>query len=166
MASGAVVCQPIKITELVGIADDFYQTILLHCRKGGAWKLNCYVKNKLIDKFADRSARVGVVGMGYVGLPLAVAFAEVGFEVVGVDVDERKVACLRRGESYIEDVPSAVLAPLVASGHLRASADYGALAAVDAISICVPTPLRKTKIRISHTSSMPPKKLHSWAAVS
>ncbi|MCO5204043.1 MAG: nucleotide sugar dehydrogenase [Anaerolineae bacterium] len=103
------------------------------------------LKNKLIDKFADRSARVGVVGMGYVGLPLAVAFAEVGFEVVGVDVDERKVACLRRGESYIEDVPSAVLAPWVASGHLRASADYGALAAVDAISICVPTPLRKTK---------------------
>lgn len=103
------------------------------------------LKEKLIGKFADRSAKVGVVGMGYVGLPLAVAFAEVGFEVIGVDVDERKVACLQRGESYIEDVPSSVLAPLVASGHLRASADYAALAAVDAISICVPTPLRKTK---------------------
>jgi UDP-N-acetyl-D-glucosamine dehydrogenase len=103
------------------------------------------LKSNLLSKFEDRSAKVGVVGMGYVGLPLAVAFAEVGFEVIGVDVDERKVACLLRGESYIEDVPSSVLEPLVASGRLSASADYSALASVDAISICVPTPLRKTK---------------------
>ncbi|MGB1252128.1 MAG: nucleotide sugar dehydrogenase, partial [Candidatus Promineifilaceae bacterium] len=82
---------------------------------------------------------------GYVGLPLAVAFAQIGFHVVGIDIDQRKVDSLNRGDSYIEDVPSEELAPLVASGHLRASAEYSALADVDTISICVPTPLRKTK---------------------
>ena len=103
------------------------------------------LKAQLIEKINQRNAVIGIVGMGYVGLPLAVAFAEIGFHVVGVDVDVRKVDSLNQGESYIEDVPSDTLAPLVASGHLRASADYAALADVDAISICVPTPLRKTK---------------------
>jgi UDP-N-acetyl-D-glucosamine dehydrogenase len=85
---------------------------------------------------------VGVVGLGYVGLPLAVAFAEAGFHVVGIDVDADKVASLNRRESYIEDVPSQTLADL--ASHLEATTDYGALARCDAVSICVPTPLRKT----------------------
>lgn len=102
-------------------------------------------KDELLSKINDRSARIGIVGLGYVGLPLAVAFAEDGFHVIGVDVDPQKVADLNRGHSYVEDVPAAVLAPIVQDGRLTATTDYAALAATDAISICVPTPLRKTK---------------------
>lgn len=102
-------------------------------------------KQEILDRIASREAQIGVVGMGYVGLPLAVAFAQDGFRVLGVDVNPDKVEALNRGESYVEDVPSDVLQPLVESGQLRASTDYAALADVDAISICVPTPLRKTK---------------------
>ena len=103
------------------------------------------LKQTLLDKIASREAVIGIVGVGYVGLPLAVAFAEEGFSVIGVDVDETKVEALNRGESYVEDVANEVLQPLVESGKLRASVDYAVLAGVDAISICVPTPLRKTK---------------------
>ena len=102
-------------------------------------------KQTLLSRIANREAQVGIVGLGYVGLPLAVAFAQEGFHVLGVDVDPRKVASLQRGESYVEDVPSAVLGPLVEAGLFSASSDYATLAAADAISICVPTPLRKTK---------------------
>ncbi len=102
-------------------------------------------KQQLLERIAAREARVGIVGLGYVGLPLAVAFAQEGFHVLGVDVDATKVAALQRGESYVEDVPAAVLEPLVSAGLLRASTDYAILADADAISICVPTPLRKTK---------------------
>ena len=102
-------------------------------------------KQTLLSRIANREAQVGIVGLGYVGLPLAVAFAREGFHVLGVDVDPRKVASLQRGESYVEDVPSAVLGPLVAAGLFSASTDYATLAAAAAISICVPTPLRKTK---------------------
>lgn len=102
-------------------------------------------KESLLTKFNDRSAQLGVIGMGYVGLPSAVAFAEEGFSVVGVDVDAAKVDALNRGSSYVEDVPDAQLQPLVDDGRLRATTDYAALQAVDAIIICVPTPLRKTK---------------------
>lgn len=103
------------------------------------------LKDRLLARFSERSATVGIVGLGYVGLPLAVAFAAEGFTVVGVDVDARKVACLNNGESYVEDVAATALGPLVASGALRATTEYGALQDADAISICVPTPLRKTK---------------------
>ena len=82
--------------------------------------------------------------MGYVGLPLAVVFAEAGFNVVGIDPDTRKVDALNRGVSYIRDVPTETVAKLVEAGRLRASADFAALAEIDAVSICVPTPLRKT----------------------
>lgn len=102
-------------------------------------------KEELLRRIAAREAAVGIVGMGYVGLPLAVALAEEGFTVLGVDIDARKVEALNAGESYVEDVPSEVLAPLVADGRMRATTDYADLASVDAISICVPTPLRKTK---------------------
>ena len=83
--------------------------------------------------------KIGIVGLGYVGLPLAVAFAEAGNEVVGLDADARKVEALGEGRSYIEDIPSATLAPLLE--RLSATSDYAALGACDAVVICVPTPL-------------------------
>lgn len=101
-------------------------------------------KESLLEKFSSRSAKIGVVGLGYVGLPLAVAFAEAGFRVVGIDLNQEKVSSLNKGESYIEDVSISQLGPIVSSGHLVASVDYSRLENVDAISICVPTPLRKT----------------------
>ena len=102
------------------------------------------IKEKLLQKLQDRTARIGVVGIGYVGLPLAVVFGEAGFNVVGVDPDEDKVAAINRGESYIIDVAPERVKALVDAGKLTASTDYAVLAETDAISICVPTPLRKT----------------------
>ena len=102
-------------------------------------------KSDLLGKIESRKANLGVVGLGYVGLPLAVAFAQAGFKVVGIDVDEAKVSAVNEGESYIGDVSAEELRPLVSQGVLRASSNYADLTAVDAISICVPTPLRKTK---------------------
>jgi UDP-N-acetyl-D-glucosamine dehydrogenase len=102
------------------------------------------MKTKLVKKFEDRSARIGIVGIGYVGLPLAVVFAEAGFTVIGVDPVEEKVAAINRGESYILDVDSTRVRALVDAGKLSASTDYSVLQDVDAVSICVPTPLRKT----------------------
>lgn len=87
----------------------------------------------------------GVVGLGYAGLPLAIEIARSGFEVIGVDTDEAKVQAVNDGRSYVGDVPSAALRELVAAHRLRATSDYAALQGCDAISICVPTPLRKTK---------------------
>jgi UDP-N-acetyl-D-glucosamine dehydrogenase len=100
---------------------------------------------ELLQKIAERRARIGVVGLGYVGLPLAVEFAKAGFSVVGYDVDAAKVATLNGGTSYIPDVPSAEVAEVVARGTFRATTDPTTLAEVDVIDICVPTPLRKTK---------------------
>ncbi len=100
---------------------------------------------KLRAKIESRVARVGVVGLGYVGLPLAVEFAQAGFQVTGIDIDKDKVARLNSGTSYIQDIPTSVLKPLVDSGRLRASADFAAVTGMDTINIAVPTPLRKTK---------------------
>lgn len=102
------------------------------------------IKEKLLEKFSNRTAKIGVVGIGYVGLPLAVVFAEAGFNVIGIDPDEGKVNALNRGVSYILDVETERLQNLVEAGKLTASTDYADLAEVDAVSICVPTPLRKT----------------------
>ncbi|MDX1412972.1 MAG: nucleotide sugar dehydrogenase [Candidatus Promineifilaceae bacterium] len=102
-------------------------------------------KIDLINKFLSHQAHIGIVGLGYVGLPLAVAFAEKGFTVTGIDVNPSKVNDLNEARSYVEDVCSERLVPLVHSGCLRASTNYAQLSDVDAISICVPTPLRKTK---------------------
>jgi UDP-N-acetyl-D-glucosamine dehydrogenase len=101
-------------------------------------------KSALLKKLNDRTAKIGVIGIGYVGLPLAVTFAEAGFEVVGVDPLADKVDAINRGESYILDVDSAKVKALVDAGKLSANTDYAVLAEVDAVSICVPTPLRKT----------------------
>ncbi|MDX2138107.1 MAG: nucleotide sugar dehydrogenase [Chloroflexota bacterium] len=99
----------------------------------------------LLARLHDRTATVGIIGLGYVGLPLAVEFAEAGYTVIGLDVTAAKVARINAGESYIPDIPTERLAPLVQSGKLRATTDYADLVQVDALSICVPTPLRKTK---------------------
>jgi UDP-N-acetyl-D-glucosamine dehydrogenase len=102
-------------------------------------------KQLLLERLHNRTAKVGVVGMGYVGLPLAVEFARVGYHVIGMDVLKDKVDKLNAGVSYIPDVPTEVLAPLVETGHLWATTSYDDLRDADVISICVPTPLLKTK---------------------
>ncbi len=102
-------------------------------------------KETLLKKLQDKTAKVAVIGMGYVGLPLATILAEAGFEVTGIDPDQRKIEALSRGESYIPDIPTGRVAPLVESGRLRGTSDYAAAGEADAVSICVPTPLRKTK---------------------
>jgi UDP-N-acetyl-D-glucosamine dehydrogenase len=99
----------------------------------------------LEEKIRSHSARVGVVGLGYVGLPLAVEFARAGFAVTGIDIIAEKVRRVNAGDSYVGDIPSAVLGPLVESGMLRATTDFRAVRDLDTINICVPTPLRKTK---------------------
>ena len=99
----------------------------------------------LAQKIRSKSARVGVVGLGYVGLPLAVEYAAEGYNVVGIDLNEGKTGRVNAGDSYVGDVPTAVMAPLVKSGHLKATTDFSAVADLDTINICVPTPLRKTK---------------------
>jgi UDP-N-acetyl-D-glucosamine dehydrogenase len=99
----------------------------------------------LLDRIANRNAKVCVIGLGYVGLPLAVELADAGYCVIGLDVDEERVGQLNEGVSYISDVPSSRLAGLVSAGRLRATADAAVLAEVDVIDICVPTPLRKTR---------------------
>jgi UDP-N-acetyl-D-glucosamine dehydrogenase len=99
----------------------------------------------LEEKIRNRAAEAGVVGLGYVGLPLAVEFARAGFRVTGIDVQQSKVDRINAGDSYVQDVPASVLAPLVADGRIRATTDFGAVAELDTIDICVPTPLRKTK---------------------
>lgn len=99
---------------------------------------------EILNKLASADAHVAVIGLGYVGLPLAVAFAEAGYRVTGFDVDISKVAAVNAGESYIEDVPSSAVKELVKQGRLDATTDSSALLDCDAVSICVPTPLRKT----------------------
>ena len=125
-------------------------------------------KTALLSKIQNHTATIAVIGLGYVGLPLAVAFAKAGFPVIGIDVDERKVEAINRGESYIRDVPSADLAALVGTtanqrlstvgdrssvddhrpltaGSLSATTDYAVLEDADVAIICVPTPLSKTR---------------------
>jgi UDP-N-acetyl-D-glucosamine dehydrogenase len=99
----------------------------------------------LEDRIQKDEARVGIVGLGYVGLPLAVEFGSAGLAVVGFDLSRQKVEAISRGESYVGDVPSTRLAEIVRAGRLSASADFGRLAECDAVIICVPTPLSKTK---------------------
>jgi UDP-N-acetyl-D-glucosamine dehydrogenase len=98
-----------------------------------------------MDRIKDRSANVVVVGAGYVGLPLAVEIAKAGFSVIAYDRSGEKVSAINAGRSYIEDVPTAIVGPLVADKKLGASTDPDVLGKADAVIICVPTPLNKTK---------------------
>jgi UDP-N-acetyl-D-glucosamine dehydrogenase len=100
---------------------------------------------QLLEKIKTRQAHVGVIGIGYVGLPLAVEFAKAGFKVTALDKDQQKIELLNNGESYIPDVPTSEVAPLVHARKLSATADPKAIAQMDAIIVCVPTPLNKTK---------------------
>ncbi len=100
---------------------------------------------RLIKRFKDRTATVGVIGLGYVGLPLAIEFGKAGFNVIGIDTDEEKVKNIHEGNSYIPDVDPEDINRLVSSGQLNASIDYSPLKNADSVSICVPTPLGKTK---------------------
>ena len=100
---------------------------------------------ELIDKIERRAARCGVIGLGYVGLPLALEFARVGFRVVGIDLDERKVQAIQDGQSYIVDVSDEEIARPVREGKFSATTDFSVISELDTINICVPTPLRKTK---------------------
>jgi UDP-N-acetyl-D-glucosamine dehydrogenase len=95
------------------------------------------------DKIATRDANVGIIGLGYAGLPLAMAFAEAGFDVTGIDLDQERVNAVRERRSYLVDVPADRYEGL--DGQLRATTDYSALAELDAVTICVPTPLSKTR---------------------
>src|SRR3979411_2761515 len=99
----------------------------------------------LAEKIRTRTARVGVVGLGYVGLPLAVEFAKAGFAVTGIDLQQAKVDQVNRAESYIRDVADSDLHEVRKSNLLTAVSDFRAVAELDTINICVPTPLRKTK---------------------
>ena len=115
------------------------------------------MRDQLLAKITERNAVVALVGLGYVGLPLAVAFAERGFPVIGIDVDARKVEALNRGESYVQDIAAERVRRIVpqdsrpleektpANGAFWATTDYAALAYCDAAIICVPTPLNKTR---------------------
>jgi len=99
----------------------------------------------LLEKIQAKQITLGIAGLGYVGLQLAVEFARAGIRVIGIDPDPRKVSAINAGQSYIPDVPSETLSQLVAHGRLKASTDYAVLAECDAVSICVPTPLNKTR---------------------
>ena len=103
------------------------------------------IKNELINLIKDKRARVGVIGLGYVGLPLATEFATKGLRATGFEVDAAKVEKINSGESYIGDVKSESIKQTVDAGRLSATTDFGELKNCDAIIICVPTPLRKTK---------------------
>ena len=98
----------------------------------------------LLERITRKDVAVGIIGLGYVGLPLAIAFAAAGYRVTGIDVDAQKVAGIRRGESHVADIDGKRVAALVASGQLTATTDYAVLSELDAVSICVPTPLNKT----------------------
>ncbi|HEU0296196.1 MAG TPA: nucleotide sugar dehydrogenase [Anaerolineales bacterium] len=127
------------------------------------------IKEQLTKKLRDKTAKISILGLGYVGLPLAVVFAEAGFDVTGIDLDEQKIHTLNEGRSYIQDVPGDCIEELVRAGRLRGTSDFSILKDVDAVSICVPTPLRKTgdpdlSFIISATESLAPY-IHSGMVV-
>jgi len=103
------------------------------------------MERPFLEKVSTRSLRIGIIGLGYVGLPLAVTFAEAGFHITGIDADLQRVDQANRGESYIPDVSSSTLQKLIATQRICFTSDYDALDDIDAVSICVPTPLRKTR---------------------
>ncbi len=112
-------------------------------RKPPARTADCF--RALQEGIENKTARIGVIGLGYVGLPLALEFAKVGFEVVGFDLDESKVKSIRAGKSYNLDIADDELQAVVKRGTLKATTDFGELKKMDVLNICVPTPLKKTK---------------------
>jgi UDP-N-acetyl-D-glucosamine dehydrogenase len=103
------------------------------------------LEKALMQKIRSRSLRAGIIGLGYVGLPLSVEFARAGYGVIGIDKDRDKVRWIESGKSYIPDVPGHVVNELVKKGQLAATEDFSVVADLDTVNICVPTPLRKTR---------------------
>ena len=99
----------------------------------------------LFQQINNATARIGVIGLGYVGLPLATTFGQNGYRVTGIDVDQAKIECLGRDESYIQDVPSSLVAALRAEQRFSATGDYATLKTCDVVFICVPTPMTAQK---------------------
>jgi UDP-N-acetyl-D-glucosamine dehydrogenase len=120
-------------------------TAVVEGDRGSAAATDAGIAARLRREIISRRARIGVVGQGYVGLPLSVAFGDAGFEVVGFDIDPGVVAAINAGRSHIPDVSAASIEQLVADGFFRATQEMAELAEVDAIVICVPTPLSKTR---------------------
>ena len=99
----------------------------------------------LIDKINDKSAKIGVIGLGYVGLPLAIEFTNAGYNVTGIDIDQAKVDLINSGKNYISDIKDSILNEAVDNKLLKATTSFSVVKELDAISICVPTPLNKEK---------------------
>ena len=102
-------------------------------------------QKELLDRIRAKTARIGIVGMGYVGLPLVRVFADAGFRVTGFDVDEDKVRKLNAGRSYIKHIPSAAIGRLVRDGQFQATLDMAQAKRCHAILVCVPTPLNEMR---------------------
>src|SRR5882724_3662782 len=103
------------------------------------------MKDSLLKKISEHTLHVAVIGLGYVGLPLATTFANAGFRVTGIDTDQRKIEKANRGESYVSDIPDSLLRRLIDTRGLTFTSDYDVLDTTDAVFICVPTPLGKTR---------------------
>jgi UDP-N-acetyl-D-glucosamine dehydrogenase len=99
------------------------------------------IEGRLIQKILEKKALIGIIGLGYVGLPLVLRFCEEGFTVLGFDIDSKKVAALKRGKSYLKSIPSSRISPFIRNGHLEVTHDFSRLDKPDCILICVPTPL-------------------------
>ena len=95
---------------------------------------------ELNKKIQDRTAKIGVIGLGYVGLPLAIEFVRAGFNVVGIDINENKINSINQGKNYIKDVDDNLLNKAVKESKLSATSDFSVVKDMDSISICVPTP--------------------------
>src|ERR1700694_5035516 len=115
------------------------------CHALGSHRNFMTISDILLNKINDQSARLGVIGLGYVGLPLATTFAQNGFTVLGLDLDKQKLSKLLQDTSFIADVPASHIALLRSEGRFRATDEYCALEQCDAIFICVPTPMTSQK---------------------
>jgi UDP-N-acetyl-D-glucosamine dehydrogenase len=137
---------PVLTQTAVRFDRSLFQGWPLTCRGDGMnlSETTC-VKAVLSERIQNRTAKVGIIGLGYVGLPLAVEFARAGFQVIGIDILASKVDAINRGDSYIQDIPNSVLKPLADARQLIATTDFSIISELDTINICVPTPLRKTK---------------------
>ena len=100
------------------------------------------IKRQLIKKLSDKTATIGILGLGYVGLPLMIRYAEIGYKVIGIDIDQEKVSLLSKGESYIEHIPSSQIQSSIEKGF-EATTDFSRAAEADTLILCVPTPLNK-----------------------
>ena len=99
--------------------------------------------SSLVESFVNKTAKIGVIGLGYVGLPLVLTFVDKGFHTVGFDIDETKITALKNGESYISHISSEDVSAAMSTGRVLLTSDFSEISQVDAVLICVPTPLTK-----------------------